>query len=353
MVTDCVVIKEASSSLSCSLTVYAESSFQRSSVAARNQLAANKILQRETGKPRTSIPKTPTHNTSKYPLKGSLTMMMAAASVVRCAVLVSAFLLSVVNAASSSSPGWCKFSTAINHQQAASRHWRTSSDDVRLISDRRHKKVEVIEEREASGIEKALFGAIVIGGTTLVEYASGFLGAYMLGTVVGIPGLVYSKEGLAMGQRFGNMNARSVRWAKSWAPISAVFGGCDATTRVIRGNKKDQWNAIFSSAAAGAYFSRQGNIICVNHSVFECILNNLILSLFLLYRWTCRNVERRSNLWRLCICVKRRHVQAKTISIQRRGNRVLNPLAGFTHEYRKELDIYGPDCCENERQEAS
>lgn len=91
-----------------------------------------------------------------------------------------------------------------------------------------------------------------------MEYATGFIGAYFLGTVVGIPGILYSKQGLALSNRLSNMNARSMDWAKTWAPISAIFGGCDAATRVVRGNVKDQWNTVISSAAAGAYFSRQG-----------------------------------------------------------------------------------------------
>jgi len=184
--------------------------------------------------------------------------MMAVTPLLRLAVILSVLLVPLVDARSS--PGWCKFSTAINHQEVASRKWRTSSDDVRLMASRKkNQKVEAPHEmREPTAIERVLIGGVVIGGTTAMEYASGFLGGFVLGSLVGIPGLAYSKEGLKMGQRFSNMNARSVRWAKTWAPISAVFGGCDAATRVIRGNKQDEWNTIISSCAAGAYFSRAG-----------------------------------------------------------------------------------------------
>lgn len=174
--------------------------------------------------------------------------------------------LSVVDARASrsfaASPGWCKFSTAIKHQDNASQHWRTTSDDARLIASRRKKQTKQIdqipEQREPTVVEQVLLGGFIIGGTTVMEYVSGFIGGFCLGTICGVPGMVYSKEGLKMGQRFSNMNARSMRWAKTWAPISAVFGGCDAATRIIRNNKKDQWNTIISSAAAGAYFSRAG-----------------------------------------------------------------------------------------------
>jgi hypothetical protein len=142
---------------------------------------------------------------------------------------------------------------------------RSSSTLLASSSSRQKKKKnEVIEipkepTPSTSLLGDALIGGVVIIGTTAVEYASGFIGGYFLGTLVGIPGIVYSKEGLRLPQRFANMNARSMRWAKTWAPISAVFGGCDAATRVVRGNDvHDQWNTVISSAAAGAYFSRQG-----------------------------------------------------------------------------------------------
>lgn len=159
-----------------------------------------------------------------------------------------------------SPPGWSKFSTAIHHQDIASQDWRTSSDDVRLMTSRKKNRAatETPEIGKPTLAEKILVRAFMIGGITAMEYASGYLGAYVLGTLTGLPGLAFSKEGLKVGERFSNMNARSKRWAKSWAPIAAVFGGSDAATRIIRGNRQDQWNTIISSAAAGAYFSRAG-----------------------------------------------------------------------------------------------
>lgn len=188
--------------------------------------------------------------------------MMAVTPLLRLSVILLSAALLLNVSVDATSPGWCKFSTAIKHTDKASRSWRTSSDDVHLIASRKNRAAaETPEQREPTLVEKCIIGGVVIGGTTAMEYASGFLGGFVLGTVVGIPGLAYSKEGLKMGQRFSNMNARSMRWAKTWAPISAVFGGCDAATRIVRGNKKDQWNTIISSAAAGAYFSRAGMVI--------------------------------------------------------------------------------------------
>lgn len=185
------------------------------------------------------------------------------------ACLVSCILLSsLVDARrlNDARPGWSKFRTAIKHQKTASKSWPTMSDDAHLIAaSRKNKVVEITPDgpREANVVEKFLIGSVIVAGTTAMEYASGFMGAFVLGTLRGMPGLVYSKEGLTMGQRFSNMNARSMRWGKTWAPISAVFGGSDAATRIIRNNKNDQWNTIISSAVAGAYFSRAGNVIDV------------------------------------------------------------------------------------------
>ena len=192
--------------------------------------------------------------------------MMAATPLFRFIQILSILLiLSVVDARS---PGWSKFSTAIKHQNVASQTWRTSSADVRLMASRKNRAAtETPEMRQPTLVEKVLIGGFMIGGTTAMEYASGYLGAYVLGTIVGIPGVAYSKEGLRMGERFSNMNARSTNWAKTWAPISAVFGGSDAATRIIRGNKQDQWNTVISSAAAGAYFSRAGTNIGFHKAV--------------------------------------------------------------------------------------
>ena len=158
---------------------------------------------------------------------------------------------------------------------AAPIHYPSRRSSI-LLASRQKKKNEVIEipeEPTPSPLADALIGGVVIVGTAAVEYVSGFIGGYFLGTLMGIPGIVYSKEGLSMTKRFSNMNARSMRWAKTWAPISAVFGGCDAATRVVRGNVHDQWNTVISSAAAGAYFSRQGRkcVILVHfHIMWAC-----------------------------------------------------------------------------------
>lgn len=163
------------------------------------------------------------------------------------------FLVLLSVALVSATPSWGQPA-----RTAAIHHPSRRSSTLLASRKKKNQVLEIPEEPTPSPLANAVIGGVVIIGTTAVEYASGFIGGYFLGTLVGIPGIVYSKEGLSMAKRFANMNARSMGWAKTWAPISAVFGGCDAATRVVRGNVHDQWNTVISSAAAGAYFSRQG-----------------------------------------------------------------------------------------------
>jgi hypothetical protein len=190
-------------------------------------------------------------------------------------------LLSVVSATRPIDWGLSRTAPAIYY------HPSRPSSSTLLVSSRKKKNSKVAqavvvpeEEPTAAGpLTNALVGGLLILGTTAVEYATGFIGAYVLGTVVGVPGIIYSKENLAIKTRFVNMNARSMTWAKSWAPISAVFAGCDTATRVVRGNVKDQWNTVISSAAAGAYFSRKGMINCMGCNICRVFLfANILLA---------------------------------------------------------------------------
>lgn len=113
-------------------------------------------------------------------------------------------------------------------------------------------------------VGRLVVGSVQIVVTCAVEYATGFLGGYVLGGLVGVPGLLRPAAPAPLpffnelGQRLARCNGKAVRWGSTWAPISAVYGGSEAAIRVIRGSQEDQWNRILSSAAAGAYFSRSG-----------------------------------------------------------------------------------------------
>jgi len=46
--------------------------------------------------------------------------------------------------------------------------------------------------------------------------------------------------------------------SRSWAGISATLGGMRVACKVVRGGVEDEWNTVFSSMAAGAFFRRAG-----------------------------------------------------------------------------------------------
>lgn len=115
-------------------------------------------------------------------------------------------------------------------------------------------------------IGKVVAGCVEITVSTLMEYCTGFFGGYVLGSITDVPNFMFKNvnEGQRLpffqelSQRYGRMHVKSFRWAKTWGGISATFGGCRVATKVLRGGKEDEWNTVFSSAAAGAFFARNG-----------------------------------------------------------------------------------------------
>ena len=135
------------------------------------------------------------------------------------------------------------------------------------------KAKQTAESHEVSYEDLGRFGRAVAGVTeilvtTLMEYVSGYFAGICLGTAVGMPGFLFKpvEPGVPrtfmkeISGRFGRMNTRSVGWARSWAEISAAFGGFEVAMRVVRGGQEDEWNTILSSAAAGAFFARTGTL---------------------------------------------------------------------------------------------
>jgi hypothetical protein len=115
-----------------------------------------------------------------------------------------------------------------------------------------------------------------------MEYCSGFFAGLFLGTAAGIPGFLFRplepevpKMFLAeLGGRFGRMNARSLKWGRSWGGISAAFGGFKVAVSVIRDGKQDDWNQILSSAAAGAFFARTGKSLVREKALLKTTITN-------------------------------------------------------------------------------
>lgn len=123
---------------------------------------------------------------------------------------------------------------------------------------------------DLSPVGKVIAGTTQVVVTTALDFIAGFFTGYFMGTVVGVPGLLFSplEPGVPkifmteMKGRLGRMNSRSMSWGTGWGGMSAAFGGFKAGVLVLRDGKYDTWNEIFSSAAAGAYFARKGGSTC-------------------------------------------------------------------------------------------
>lgn len=118
-------------------------------------------------------------------------------------------------------------------------------------------------------VGKLVAGTLEIVLVTLIEYATGFIGGYVLGTVTDVPRLLFQKANLQQSvvrpqlwteasHRLLRLHGKSMNWATSWGGISAAFGGFRVGVKVLRGNVEDDWNTVLSSIAAGAYFARAG-----------------------------------------------------------------------------------------------
>jgi hypothetical protein len=115
-------------------------------------------------------------------------------------------------------------------------------------------------------VGKTVAGTVEIAVSTLTEYITGFVGGYVLGSITDVPRFMFKTVDNTqtfpffqeMAKRYGRMHSKSLRWAKTWGGISAAFGGFRVATKVVRGGKEDEWNTILTSAAAGAFFARNG-----------------------------------------------------------------------------------------------
>jgi hypothetical protein len=102
---------------------------------------------------------------------------------------------------------------------------------------------------------KVVFGGIEIAYTVGTQYLSAFATAYVLGSLTGAVG--FTKPPTDGITRLARWNQRNLKWGKSWGSISASFSGFDTGVRLLRNNKVDEWNSLFGSACAGAFFARK------------------------------------------------------------------------------------------------
>jgi hypothetical protein len=164
--------------------------------------------------------------------------------------------------------------TGYHRRRSAPGHHRSSVLPVSRRTTRQSQERAVPEVVDApqSGVhhsaELGLVGRIVAGAvevavSTGLEYVSGFLGGYTLGTVTDVPRLLFRTTSQPTflketSSRFVRMHGKSLKWAKTWGEISAAFGGFNVLIKVVRGGKEDDWNSILSSTAAGVFFARKG-----------------------------------------------------------------------------------------------
>ena len=122
-------------------------------------------------------------------------------------------------------------------------------------------------------IGKSIARLTMVATSALMEYTSGFMTGIVFGSLAGLPGFFFNpvEKGVnqafmtEMGGRFSRMNGRSLRWAKSFGEISAIFGASQVAVRLMRHGKEDAWTSIFSSALAGACFARKGKLHMAQH----------------------------------------------------------------------------------------
>ena len=124
-------------------------------------------------------------------------------------------------------------------------------------------KRNAVNYAELGPVGRIVAGAVEVAVSTALEYVSGFMGGYALGTVTDVPRLLFRTTNQPTfvretSSRFVRLHSKSIQWAKKWGGISAAFGGFNVLIKVARGGKEDDWNSIISSTAAGVFFARKG-----------------------------------------------------------------------------------------------
>lgn len=138
-----------------------------------------------------------------------------------------------------------------------------SKKNEELIQIEPETRGNAVNYAELGPVGRIVAGAVEVAVSTGLEFLSGFMGGYALGTVTEVPRLLFRSTNQPTflketSSRFVRLNSKSIRWAKSWGGISAAFGGFNVLIKVVRGGKEDDWNSIISSTAAGVFFARKG-----------------------------------------------------------------------------------------------
>lgn len=113
---------------------------------------------------------------------------------------------------------------------------------------------------------KILYGVTRVATTTLTEYCLGYTAGYLLGSVVGIPGLFFGKTSenaaaTAMSKfrsRLGTMHTNNAKWGHDVGRFSAAFRGCETAVLLLRYEQNEEWSRVMAQPLAGAFLSRKG-----------------------------------------------------------------------------------------------
>ncbi|GAX10289.1 hypothetical protein FisN_3Lh489 [Fistulifera solaris] len=143
-----------------------------------------------------------------------------------------------------------------------SRKTRQSKDPSTILPEMVDAPQSGVNDAELGPVGRIVAGAVEVAVSTGLEYMSGFLGGYTLGTVTDVPRLLFRTTNQPTllretSSRFVRTHSKSLKWAKTWGGISAAFGGFNVLIKVVRGGKEDDWNSILSSTAAGVFFARK------------------------------------------------------------------------------------------------
>ena len=131
-------------------------------------------------------------------------------------------------------------------------------------------------------IEKGLSNANVIVKVwkvlkaTITQGATGYISGYLISYIYGFfQGYVDQ--------------ARCGRWGMMFAPISVIYGGCDAVALEFFGaTAENLWNAVIKSVLAGLFFGRAGGL--------SSMLRNAALYGGMTYYMTKSKVERETQM---------------------------------------------------------
>ncbi len=107
------------------------------------------------------------------------------------------------------------------------------------------------DQKEQEPNKNLVVKVFLVAKKTLTDFASGYMCGYVLSLLFGV------FQG-AIDQ------ARCSRWGLMFAPISGIYGVCDASAKEFFGAPETSlWNVVTKSTMTGFYLGRQGGILAM------------------------------------------------------------------------------------------